>query len=85
MTRTIRAETKVSDRAAAMGDGTDDARFRILRILEADPNISQRALADALGISAGRINYCMKSLIDKGFVKLQNFRSSTNKLRYPMC
>lgn len=82
MTQTLRAETEVSDRAAAMDGLADDARFRILRILEADPTISQRALADELGISVGRINYCMKALIDKGFVKLQNFRSSTNKLRY---
>ena len=82
MKQTNQAETEVSDRAAAMGNIEDDARFRILRMIEADPTISQRALSDALGISAGKINYCMKSLIDKGFVKLQNFRSSTNKLRY---
>lgn len=82
MKQTPQAETEVSVHAAAMAKIEDDARFRILRIIEANPTISQRALADELGISTGRINYCMKSLIDKGFVKLQNFRSSTNKLRY---
>lgn len=82
MSQTVRAETEVSDRAAAMDGLPDDARFRILRLLEANPNISQRELAEELGISVGRINYCLRALVDKGFVKLQNFRSSTNKLRY---
>jgi EPS-associated MarR family transcriptional regulator len=82
MSQTVRAETRVSDRAAAIDGLPDDVRFRILRLLEANPNISQRELAEELGISVGRINYCVRALVDKGFVKLQNFRSSTNKLRY---
>ena len=60
----------------------NDARYRILRLLEADPTLSQRELAVTLGISVGRINYCLVALIDKGFVKLQNFRAARNKLRY---
>lgn len=82
MTGATRTETEVSLRAAALNDPASDARFRILRLLEADPNLSQRELADALGVSVGKANYSLQALVDKGFVKLQNFRSSRNKLRY---
>ena len=61
---------------------TDEYRYRILKLLEADPQASQRKLADQLGISLGRVNYCLKALIDKGLVKANNFRNSTNKRAY---
>ncbi|NKX41423.1 MarR family EPS-associated transcriptional regulator [Rhodobacteraceae bacterium R_SAG2] len=57
-------------------------RFRVMRELEADPKLSQRDLARALGISLGVVNYCLKGLIEKGQVKVGNFRASRNKLRY---
>lgn len=60
----------------------EDVRFQILRLLEGHPEYSQRDLADALGISLGRVNYVLKALIDKGFVKVSNFRRSDKKLRY---
>lgn len=60
----------------------EDTDFRILRILQQNPDISQRDLADQLGMSLGGLNYCLKALIDKGFVKLGNYRKSTNKLKY---
>jgi EPS-associated MarR family transcriptional regulator len=60
----------------------DDVRFRVLRSLEEHPEYSQRDLACALGVSLGSVNYCLNALIDKGHVKLSNFRSSNNKLRY---
>lgn len=60
----------------------DDTRFRVMRALEADPKLSQRDLARALGISLGIINYCLKGLVEKGQVKVKNFRASDNKLRY---
>ena len=44
--------------------------------------MSQRDLADALGVSVGKINYCLKALLDKGFIKMQSFRKSQNKLAY---
>lgn len=50
--------------------------------MEAQPDISQRELASELGISLGRVNYCLKALVDKGWVKMQNFGRSDNKLRY---
>jgi EPS-associated MarR family transcriptional regulator len=61
---------------------TDEYRYRILKLLEADPHASQRRIADELGISLGRVNYCLQALIQKGLVKVNNFRSSTNKRAY---
>jgi EPS-associated MarR family transcriptional regulator len=61
---------------------TDEYRYRILKLLEADPHASQRRIADELGISLGRVNYCLKALIDKGLVKANNFRHNTNKRTY---
>jgi EPS-associated MarR family transcriptional regulator len=60
----------------------EDNTFRVLRILEQEPDISQRALADRLGLSLGGLNYCLKALIDKGFVKLENFSNSRHKFGY---
>lgn len=60
----------------------DETRYRILKALEADPQASQRRIADELGISLGRVNYCLQALIRKGLVKVNNFRSSTNKRAY---
>lgn len=61
---------------------TDEYRYRILRLLERDPRASQRQIADELGISLGRVNYCLKALIEKGLVKVNNFRSSASKRAY---
>ena len=61
---------------------TDEYRYRILKLLEADPRASQRRIADELGISLGRVNYCLKALIQKGLVKANNFRSNANKRTY---
>jgi EPS-associated MarR family transcriptional regulator len=61
---------------------TDEYRYRILKLLEADPQASQRRIADELGISLGRVNYCLKALVDKGLVKVNNFRNNANKRAY---
>ena len=61
---------------------SDDIRFRVMRELEGNPELSQRELAKSLGISLGIINYCLKALVEKGQVKIRNFRASDNKLRY---
>lgn len=60
----------------------EDVHFRVLRTLESHPYYSQRDLADALGVSLGGINYCLRALIEKGHLKVDNFRRSDNKLRY---
>ena len=61
---------------------TEDLNFRILRLLQDNPEASQRELADELGVSHGKMNYCLNALIDKGLVKLGNFQNSQHKLKY---
>ena len=61
---------------------TDEIRLQILRELESDPGLSQRDLAKALGVSLGKTNYCLRALVEKGLVKVENFRKSDNKLAY---
>ena len=61
---------------------SDEYRYKILKRLEANPEISQRELAGDLGISLGRVNYCIQALIGKGLVKANNFRNSKNKKGY---
>jgi len=60
----------------------EDKYFRLMRILEATPDISQREMAKVLGVSFGCINYCLNALIDKGLVKIQNFNQNQNKFGY---
>jgi hypothetical protein len=59
-----------------------DAQFRILRLLEDQPEASQRDIARSLGVSLGLVNFCLKALADKGCLKVANFRASGSKLRY---
>lgn len=59
-----------------------DVQFRILRLLQQDPHLSQRDLAERLGISLGRINYCLRALLQKGLVKFSNFTAARDKRRY---
>lgn len=61
---------------------TDEYRYKILKILEANPEISQRDLARTLGVSLGRTNFCLKALIERGLLKATNFKNSSNKLAY---
>ncbi|MBF9059785.1 MarR family EPS-associated transcriptional regulator [Rhodobacterales bacterium HKCCSP123] len=60
----------------------EDAHFRMMRLIEARPEISQRELSRELGLSLGAVNYCLNALIEKGHVKMRNFRASENKLGY---
>ncbi len=60
----------------------DNVRYRLLTLLDENPGFTQRELADKIGISLGKTNYCLKALIDKGMVKVQNFRNSKNKIAY---
>lgn len=61
---------------------SNEYRYKILKRLESNPEISQRELAGDLGISLGRVNYCIQALIEKGLVKANNFRNSKNKKGY---
>jgi EPS-associated MarR family transcriptional regulator len=58
------------------------SKYQLLRSLEQDANLTQRQLSEELGISLGKVNYCLKSLIQKGFVKINNFKNSKHKLQY---
>lgn len=60
----------------------EDTYFRVMRLLQKDPDLTQRELADMLGVSVGGLNYCLKALIEKGWVKMQNFSHSKNKFGY---
>ena len=61
---------------------TDEVRYRMLRYLDEHPDGSQRKLAQHLGVSVGKVNYCLQALIEKGLVKMRNFRDSTRKIAY---
>lgn len=61
----------------------DDATsYGLLKTLEDNPGLSQRDLAKCLGISLGKVNFCLNALIEKGCLKVNNFRNSDNKLAY---
>lgn len=61
---------------------TDEYRYKILKVLAANPQMTQRELARELGVSLGKTNYCLKALVEKGMLKASNFRSSKNKMAY---
>jgi len=60
----------------------ETAHYRVLRLIEEQPEISQRELSRVLGVSLGKTHYLLKALLDKGLVKANNFRRSDNKLAY---
>jgi EPS-associated MarR family transcriptional regulator len=60
----------------------EDAQFRILRLLQDNPEMSQRDLAKAVGVSTGGIHYVLNALLDKGLIKLGNFTAAEDKRRY---
>lgn len=61
---------------------SDELRYKILKRLETDPNLSQRELAKELDMSLGKVNYCLKALLEKGWIKAGNFKSNPNKMGY---
>lgn len=61
---------------------TDEYRYKLLQLLESNPQASQRELANALGISLGKANYCLNALMERGLVKARNFTNSRNKRAY---
>ena len=60
----------------------EESHLAVLRLLEQNPHLSQRELAEELGISVGKTNYCIKALVDKGLIKINNFRNNKNKIGY---
>ena len=60
----------------------EELRYKLLKVLGPNPRLSQRELARELGISLGKINYCLRALMDKGWIKAANFKNSRNKIAY---
>ena len=60
----------------------EDTNFRVLRMLQDNSDMTQREIAEKLGVSTSGLNYCLNALIDKGYLKVQNFSQSKNKFGY---
>jgi EPS-associated MarR family transcriptional regulator len=60
----------------------DERHYKLMRLLELNPEMSQRDLARELGVSLGKVNYCLRALIHKGWIKANNFTNSQNKAAY---
>ena len=65
-----------------MDSTRDGLPLQTIRLLGQNPAQTQRDLANTLGVSVGRVNYCVKALVEKGLVKVENYRTSTNRLAY---
>jgi EPS-associated MarR family transcriptional regulator len=66
----------------AMPEHSQEIHLKVLRHIEAHPDVTQRELAQHLGISLGKANYCLKALIEKGWIKANNFKNSNHKAAY---
>ena len=60
----------------------EDTRFRVLRALQDNPHITQRELAERLGVSLGATNFVLRALLNKGAIKIRNFKGNSRKLSY---
>lgn len=60
----------------------EEHRLKVMRLIAVDPTMTQRDLAEALGVSVGKMNYCLRALGEKGLIKIQNFTNSKQKLAY---
>lgn len=60
----------------------DETTYKLMKLIEESPHLSQREIAQRMGISLGKANYCLKALIDKGFVKAKNFYTAKQKTPY---
>ena len=60
----------------------EDTHFRVLSLLEQNPDMSQRDLAGKLGVSLGKANFCLNALLERGLLTAQRFHNSQNKLAY---
>lgn len=76
------SEKPVSVRPPSQKEGDSAALLEAMRLLSADPQLSQRQLSQALGLSLGKTHYMLHALLEKGWVKVHNFRRSDNKMAY---
>jgi EPS-associated MarR family transcriptional regulator len=61
---------------------SEEMRYKLLKLLGPNPRLSQRELAHELDMSLGKVNYCLRALMDKGWIKVANFKNSRNKVAY---
>ena len=61
---------------------SEENRYKLLKLLHENPEMNQRQIASALGLSLGKVNFCLKALIEKGWIKMGNFSRSPNKKAY---
>jgi EPS-associated MarR family transcriptional regulator len=61
---------------------TEEMGYKLMRLIEANPELSQRAVARELGVSLGKVNFCLKALVARGWLKATNFKNSNNKAAY---
>jgi EPS-associated MarR family transcriptional regulator len=61
---------------------SDEMRLKLMRLFEANPKASQRDVAREFGISLGKVNYCLRALVQRGWIKVGRFRNSRNKIAY---
>ena len=69
-------------RSRNQGSLKEEFHYKLLKVLQENPDLSQRELAREVGLSLGKTNYCLRALIEKGFIKASNFRNSQNKVAY---
>ena len=60
----------------------EETSYKVIKLIEQDAEISQREISKDLGVSLGKVNYCLRALINKGWVKAKNFKNSSNKMAY---
>jgi EPS-associated MarR family transcriptional regulator len=61
---------------------TEETHYKLMRLIEANPHMSQREVARELGVSLGKVNYLLQALVEKGWIKAKNFKNSRNKAAY---
>lgn len=71
-----------SSRERIVTNLNDDVRYKLLKFISTHPQASQREVAEQLGLSVGKVNYCIQALIDRGLVKVQNFKNARKKSAY---
>ena len=64
---------------------SDEVRYKLMKLLEANPQLSQRDVARELGISFGKVNYCVRALMRKGWIKASRFRTAVTRQRICTC
>jgi len=61
---------------------TEETHYKLMRLIQANPELSQREVARELGVSLGKVNYCLRALVRRGWIKAANFKNSRNKAAY---